>query len=128
MQDAVFERPAGNRARACRTAKLAQPHVEASVPVCQPFLRPQWYGETAAFRHGLRRNKCVFQIAIAPGLGKPNVPGAERIAQMEQHRDLPEATITSRLGTKMAMPFGARSQEAGQRGIVQTSTQGRHRF
>ena len=71
------------------TAKLAQPHVEASLPVCQPFLRPQWHSETTAFRDGLCRNECVFQIAIAPGPSKPDISGAERIAQMEQHRDLP---------------------------------------
>jgi hypothetical protein len=89
MQNAVFDRPAGNRARARGTAKLAQPDVEASLPVCQPFLRPQWHSETTAFRDGLCRNECVFQIAIAPGSSQPDISGAERIAQMEQHRDLP---------------------------------------
>ena len=89
MQNAVFNRPARDRACASGTAKLAQPHVEASLPVCQPFLRPQWHSETTAFRDGLCRNECVFQIAIAPGPSKPDISGAERIAQMEQHRDLP---------------------------------------
>ncbi len=71
MQNAVFNRPARDRACASSTAKLAQPHVEASLPVCQPFLRPQWHSETTAFRDGLCRNECVFQIAIAPGPSKP---------------------------------------------------------
>src|SRR5690606_14559925 len=48
MQDAVLDRPAGNRAHARGAAKLAQPDIEALLPICQPFLRPQWYSETAA--------------------------------------------------------------------------------
>ncbi len=80
MQNAVFNRPARDRACASGTAKLAQPHVEASLPVCQPFLRPQWHSETTAFRDGLCRNECVFQIAIAPGPSKPDISGAERMA------------------------------------------------
>ncbi|EPR1148426.1 hypothetical protein ACU0H3_004844, partial [Salmonella enterica subsp. enterica serovar Infantis] len=51
-----------------------------SLPVCQPFLRPQWHSETTAFRDGLCRNECVFQIAIAPGPSKPDISGAERMA------------------------------------------------
>lgn len=80
MQNAVFNRPARDRACASGTTKLAQPHVEASLPVCQPFLRPQWHSETTAFRDGLCRNECVFQIAIAPGPSKPDISGAERMA------------------------------------------------
>lgn len=47
---------------------------------------------------------------------------------MEQHRDFPEASVASRLGTKMAMPFRTWPQEAGMRCIVQTSVQDHHRF
>lgn len=118
MQNAVFDRPAGDRARTCGAAKLAQPDIEARLPVCQPFLRPQWHGETAAFRHGLRRNESLLQIAIAPGSHQPDVPGAKRVAQMEQHRDLPEASVASRLGTKMTMPLRAGPQEAGKCCII----------
>ncbi|EYB80002.1 hypothetical protein KPB2_5308 [Klebsiella pneumoniae Kb677] len=76
----VIGEAARDRACASGTAKLAQPHVEASLPVCQPFLRPQWHSETTAFRDGLCRNECVFQIAIAPGPSKPDISGAERMA------------------------------------------------
>ena len=71
--------------------KLAQPDIKAILSVRQPFLRPQWHGETTAFGHSLRRHECVFQIAIPPGLGQPDIPGAEGITQMEQNRDLPGA-------------------------------------
>ncbi len=86
MQNAVFNRPARDRACASGTAKLAQPHVEASLPVCQPFLRPQWHSETTAFRDGLCRNECVFQIAIAPGPSKPDISGADNTKYKKNER------------------------------------------
>lgn len=98
------------------------------MPICQPFLRPQWYSETAAFRHGLRRNENLFQITVAPGSYQPDIPRAERVAQMEQHRDLLKAAVASRLGAKMTMPFRTRPQEVGMRCIVQTIAQDHHRF
>lgn len=70
----------------------------------------------------------MLQVAIAPGSGQPNISGSEGIAQMEQHRYLPEASVADRLGTKMAMPFRAGPKEAGMCGIVQASTQSHHRF
>ena len=120
MQNAVFDRPARNRAHARCTPQLAQPDFEPGLTIRQPFLRPQWHGEATAFRDSLRRNECMFQIAIAPRLGQPDISGAERIAQMKQNRDPPEAGVISRLSPKMAMPFRARPKEAGIRGIVQT--------
>ena len=47
---------------------------------------------------------------------------------MEQHRDFPEASVASRLGTKLTMPFRARPHEAGMRAIVQTVAQNHHRL
>ncbi len=110
-----------------RHGQLAQPHVEASLPVCQPFLRPQWHSETTAFRDGLCRNECVFQIAIAPGPSKPDISGAERIAQMEQHRDLPWRASPALWARRWRCHFelGRRSWSSRHRS---NRYEGRHRF
>ncbi len=60
MQNAVFNQAAGIvPARAARPS--SRNRMSASLPVCQPFLRPQWHSETTAFRDGLCRNEYVFR-------------------------------------------------------------------
>ena len=46
-------------------------------------------------------------------MGKPDVTRPERIADLEQDGDLPEAVVTELLRIEMAMPFRALAQECG---------------
>jgi hypothetical protein len=61
-----------------------QPIGHACRAVGKPGFRIERHCQSWYVLHRLGGNQRLFQITLAPGLGEPDIAGAERIPQMEQ--------------------------------------------
>ena len=67
--------------------------------------------EASGLFYRLGRDQYLLEVGIATRPRQPYVAGPKDIADMEQHRDLPQPVVPGGLGAKMAMPFRVRAQE-----------------
>ena len=95
-EHAVFDAAAGDRTGPRRGDQPAQAIVEGE-PALRRASRADWPGPAGCGRHQRRREPTAApsDVAVAARPRQPDVAGAERVRQVEQHRRLPKASCAA---------------------------------
>ena len=111
-EHAVFDAPAGDRLGPRRGGQPAEALVEGEPALGEPVVRTGRDRQAAVgISAGGNRQQRLSDVAVAARPRQPDVAGAERVPQVEQHRRLPETVIG--LGAQQPAPPRIRPQEAG---------------
>ena len=100
--DAVLDAGAWQHAHSCRGWRAASTRPACVSSVGQPVFRETGDGQCGGCGDDLGGHEGHFQIGVTPGMTQPDVSGAKRVAQMEQHGDLPQAPIVTLGGEEAA--------------------------
>ena len=111
-EHALVDAGARDRTGSRRGVQPPQTLVQRALALREPVLRTGRDRQAAVgINDSGSRQQRLPDVAVAARPCQPEVAGAERIAQVEQHRRLPQAVVG--LGAQQPAPLRIRPQEAG---------------
>ena len=114
---AILDGAAGYPAVVRRTGEAFQTLAQMRLVFAQPLLglvRNSQLGRGVRCFDG---HQGLFDIAVAPGVGQPDVAGPEGVSHMEKRGHLPKPAVTGGPGVQMLMPPGIGTRELRRRKV-----------